>query len=66
MFPLETFDENGNPQHFVKQATVVALQSLIAKANANPDGFASEVTAQEAQALTDLGESKTKMGIEQS
>ncbi|WP_406833820.1 hypothetical protein [Pseudomonas asiatica] len=63
MFPLETFDENGKPQHFVKQATVVALQSLIAKAKANPGGFASEVTADEAQALIDLGDSKTKMEV---
>lgn len=63
MFPLETFDENGQPQHFVKQGTVVALQGLIHKAVNNPGGFSTEISAEEASALRELGESKTKMEI---
>lgn len=63
MFPLESFDENGKPHHFVKQDTVAALQSLIAKAVSNPTGFSGEVTEAEARALCEIGESKTKVDV---
>ncbi|WP_434729093.1 hypothetical protein [Pseudomonas soli] len=63
MFPLETFDENGKPQFFVKQDILVALRGLIDKAVNNPSGFSAEVTEAEARALRDLGESKSKMEV---
>ena len=63
MFPLESFDKNGKPHHFVKQDTVAALKGLIAKAVTNPAGFSGEVTEAEAGALREIGESKTKIDV---